>query len=93
VSSETRLLALEEEVRTLHRALDAGDAARRAQDRRIRDLAARLEQAGNDLKDASDELARLERRIQILEAAATRGGLDLEDEEPSDESELGEAGA
>lgn len=64
-----------------------------ALERQLRRIEARLGQAEDDLKDAVDQLARTQRRVEVLEAAAARAGIDLEDDELTDESEFGEAGA
>jgi len=64
-----------------------------AVERQVRRLDARVAQLVDDVKDLVDDLACFMRRVEILEAAAARAGLDLDEDELTDDFELGEPGA
>lgn len=64
-----------------------------ALERQVRRLDACVAQLVDDVKDLVDDLAHFMRRVEVLEAAAARAGLDLEEDELTDDFELGELGA
>jgi chromosome segregation ATPase len=85
-----RILALEDEARSLRRDLEREQADRRAIEKRLRLVEERLVQAESDVKDAHDRAENVEDRVERLEERVEE--LERAEELP-DEDEFGEAGA